>query len=70
MGDVEAIYTYDDISVVQVLIDKYDIEYIFVGSCEREKYGDELNEDLLQSLGEVVFTGTIGENPAYIIKVG
>ena len=24
---------------VQMLVEKYDISYIFVGSCEREKYG-------------------------------
>ena len=29
--------------------------YIFIGSCEREKYGQEMNVDMLKSLGEVVF---------------
>ena len=35
--------------------DRYDVSYIFVGSKEREKYGDALNEEVLNSLGEVVF---------------
>ena len=32
---------------------KYDVSYIFVGSKEREKYGEALNEDVLKSLGEL-----------------
>ena len=67
-ADVKTIYTSSDESVIRELIEKYDIEYIFVGSCEREKYED-LNEEMLKSLGETVFKGTVGENPAYIIKI-
>ena len=37
------------------LLEEYDVSYIFVGSKEREKYGEALNEDVLKSLGEVVF---------------
>ena len=37
------------------LLEEYDVSYIFVGSKEREKYGETLNEDVLKSLGEVVF---------------
>ena len=37
------------------LLEKYDISYIFIGSCEREKYGSDLNSNLLKSLGETVF---------------
>ena len=66
--DVELIYTSTDPEQVRELIEKYDIEYIFVGTYEREKY-EYLNEGLLWNLGEIVFTGTYGDNPAYIIKV-
>jgi uncharacterized membrane protein len=69
IADVETVYTSGNLDEVERLIEEYDIEYIFVGSCEREKYGGSLNEEMLQSLGETVFKGTTGENPAYIIKV-
>lgn len=54
-ADVESIYTSTDETYVQHLLTEYDVEYIFVGSMEREKYGDALNEDLLKSLGTIVF---------------
>ena len=69
ISDVEAIYTSDDYFEVEELIEKYDIEYIFVGSCEREKYAELLNEEMLQSLGDIVFKGGSGNIPAYVIKV-
>jgi uncharacterized membrane protein len=50
------------------LIEKYEISYIFIGSCEYEKYEDSLNRELLESLGDVVY-----QDPVYdtcIIKVG
>ena len=35
-------------------IEKYKISYLFIGSCEVEKYG-EINSEFLTSLGKVVF---------------
>lgn len=35
-GEIETIYTSTDTARVQELIEKYDISYIFVGSCERK----------------------------------
>ena len=46
---------------------RYDVSYIFVGSKEREKYGEALNEDVLKSLGEVVFQDEVYST--YILKV-
>ncbi|MBR6231158.1 MAG: hypothetical protein IKR00_04390 [Lachnospiraceae bacterium] len=66
--DVEQFYTSGDEEAVRALIDKYDIEYVFVGKYEREKF-PELNEAVLKGLGTIVYSGT-GENPTYIIKVG
>jgi uncharacterized membrane protein len=66
--DVETIYTSDDAEMVKELIEKYEISYIFIGSCEYEKYEDSLNRELLESLGDVVY-----QDPVYdtcIIKVG
>ena len=36
------------------LIEKYGIEYIYIGKLEREKY-ERLDEAFLRSLGEVVY---------------
>lgn len=52
--DVETIYTASDSSAVWELIKRYHISYIFIGSQEREKFED-LNEEMLRSLGEIVF---------------
>ena len=54
-AEIESIYTSTDTQKVQELIKKYDISYIFVGSCEREKYGANLNNAGLESLGEIVY---------------
>ena len=39
----------------------------FRGSCERKKYGDQLNNDMLKSMGEVVYQDD--EWQTYIVKV-
>ena len=65
--EIETIYTSTDQAEVQKLLEEYDVSYIFIGSCEREKYGENLNSNLLKSLGEVVF-----QDPDYdtcIVKI-
>ena len=52
--DVQTIYTSSDAEQVKTLIEKYHISYLFIGSCEYEKYG-EINSELLASIGKVVF---------------
>ena len=66
-GEIETIYTSTDTARVQELIEKYDISYIFVGSCEREKYGENLNNAGLDSLGEIVYQDSDYET--YIVKI-
>ena len=71
-ADVEAIYTSEDHEQVEELLEEYGIKYIFVGSCEREKYA-ELNEGLLQEMGSIVYSGMssgTGAAQSYIIEVG
>ena len=63
-SEIETIYTSADSTQVEALLEKYNVSYIFVGAQEREKYPN-INEDLLRSLGEVVF-----EEDAVIIQVG
>ncbi len=70
---VSTIYTSTDSQEVQRLLEAYEVEYIFVGDSERdsEKFTEEVNEELLRSLGEIVFeTDEDGDGkPTYIIKV-
>ena len=64
--DVKNIYTGTDPVLVKELLNRYQVEYIFVGSQERQEY-PEINEALLRELGEVVYQGTGAE--AYVIQV-
>lgn len=66
-GDIELIYTSKDEKQVKDLLEKYNISYIFTGACEREKYGENLNNDLLTGLGETVFRDL--NSGTYIIKI-
>lgn len=65
-ADVEQIYTSADPTVVQELLEKYGVSYIFVGSKEREKYPG-LNDSVLSQMGEVVYQDA--ESGTYILKV-
>lgn len=57
INDVSSFYTTTDASLAQSIIDKYDISYIYIGSCEYEKFPT-MNTEFLTSLGEVVFEKT------------
>lgn len=103
--DVETLYTTTDKATAWGLVDKYDVDYIYVGGCERynglktgnanedgtvpEGYGynqvdgryyqvQDVNDELIRSLGEVVYQasdaeGNIfdadGEYRTYIVKI-
>lgn len=62
---LETIYTSDDEALVRKLLRDYNVEYIYVGYLEREKY--DLNEQLLSSLGNVVYSSSGAYT--YIIQV-
>ena len=66
-ADVETIYTSQDENLIRSLLGEYHVSYIFVGSKEREKYEDALNNALLQSLGNIVFIDE--DSGTYIVKV-
>ena len=66
-GDIKTMYTSQDENQVRELFQKYDVSYVMVGSMEREKYGNELNEEMMRSMGEVVFQAI--DSPTYIVKV-
>ena len=65
--EIQEIYTSTDETRVKELLEEYNVSYIFVGSCERNKYGADMNNDLLKSLGEVAFQDS--EYPTYIVKI-
>ena len=65
--EIKEIYTSTDETRVKELLEEYNVSYIFVGSCERNKYGADLNNDLLKGLGEVIFQDS--EYPTYIVKI-
>ena len=65
--EIQEIYTSTDETRVKELLEEYNVSYIFVGSCERNKYGADMNNDLLKSLGEVVFQDS--KYPTYIVKI-
>ncbi|MFA5932531.1 MAG: DUF2298 domain-containing protein [Microgenomates group bacterium] len=52
--DVTNLYESTDLNLTKQLIQKYKIEYIFLGTLERQKY-TKLDEQKLQKLGKVVF---------------
>ncbi len=56
--DIETLYTTDDWTQTQEIIDRYDIRYIYVGSLERSTYP--VNEEKLNSFLRPVFQqGTV-----------
>ena len=53
--EVKLIYESDDISLTKQLLDKYRVEYIFIGTLERRKYRD-LNESKFLNRSQIVFS--------------
>lgn len=70
---IKTIYTTDDIGLLRSLIEQYDIEYIYVGDLEKNKYETEINNALLCSIGEVVYPADFDIERAcdmtYIVRV-
>lgn len=69
---IQSIYTSQDETLVRGLLEQYDVSYIFIGSCEYEKYGMiGLDVEFLKSLGEVVYEGYPDESNriVYILQV-
>lgn len=63
-ADIEAIYTSGDEVLVRELIEKYEIEYIYVGHLERIKH-DYINHQLIRDMGKIVFTTEVTEDEGY-----
>lgn len=52
--DIEQIYSSDSKTEVEALLEKYKVDYIFIGYDEQEAYPS-LNKPLLYSMGKIVF---------------
>ncbi len=52
--DAKKIYESTDINETKNLMNKYQIEYVYIGKMEREKYSN-INEDKFSSFGSIVY---------------
>jgi YYY domain-containing protein len=69
--DIQTIYTSVDEAEVKNLINENNIQYIYVGKLEKEKYGT-VNDDLLKKLGDIVYDSPVSADKAYetyIVKI-
>ena len=53
-ADVETLYKTDDLTKASALLDRYDIDYVYLGARERGEYGP-ANFDKFDQLGDRVF---------------
>ncbi len=63
-ADVQTIYTSMDEEQVITLLDEYNVEYIYVGKLEMDKYAT-VNHSLLKGLGEVVYSSPATDDKDY-----
>ncbi len=52
--DVQTMYESTDLNQVKQLLEKYHVEYVFVGDLERQKYPT-MTESIFKQLGKIVF---------------
>ena len=69
-ADITELYTGSAIEEKEELIDKYNIDYIFIGTKEYEKYSD-MDVSSMKKLGELVFSEYHSESnqSTFIVKV-
>ena len=60
--DIQTIYEAENPDDAAILLTRYGISYLFVGSCEHEKYN--IHDNVLQEIGEVIYR----EGNTYIIQ--
>ena len=57
-AEVQTMYTSQDQELVRALLNKYKVTYLFIGSCEYDKYAPiGMNTETLRQMGEVVYEG-------------
>ena len=55
MGDIESIYTSPDLAKTKDLLSKYNVDYVYIGDAERQKYQ--------ANAGALVKFGQLGSTP-------
>lgn len=65
IAEVQTLYESSDLKETKRLLNKYQVEYVFLGVLERQKYPN-LNEEKWQQLGDIVFKN--GVTSIYKIK--
>ena len=53
-ADVTTLYENPDLKLTQDLLKKYNVQYVFVGALEKQKY-QKLYEEKFNSLGKIIF---------------
>ena len=66
-AEVERIYTSLDPAEAQLILYKYDIDYVYIGRREREKYGDE-GIAKFDAIADLVFADPNGESQIYRVR--
>ena len=66
-AEVERIYTTLDPAEAQLILYKYDIDYVYIGRREREKYGIE-GIPKFDDIANLVFTDPNGESAIYRVR--
>jgi len=70
-NDIQTIYTSADEAEIRRLIQKYKIQYIYVGKLEEEKF-ESINHELIKKLGDIVYRSLVTEEndfETYIVQV-
>ncbi len=68
-NDVDAFYRAQDPETARIILEKYGVRYIYIGSNERAAY-PEMNESVLLETGTVVFGDADSPGTTKIIQVG
>ena len=55
IAEVQTLYESDDLAETKSLLEKYDVEYVYFGDLEREKYQN-INEEKWSELGTVIYS--------------
>ncbi len=67
VAEVDLIYTTLDPAEAQLILYKYDIDYVYIGRREREKYGIE-GIPKFDAIADLVFTDPNGESAIYRVR--
>ncbi len=54
IGEIQKMYESDNLSETKKLLDKYGVEYVYIGGLERQKYPN-INEEKFNQLGKVIY---------------